>query len=1033
MENRGSFLTSASLPIATAVIATGVFIADTLTRVDIAVAVLYVAVVLLSARFCRPFGVAMVAAGCAALTILSYVITRNTGPLVEGMVNALISLGAIAVITPLVLIAQTRELALRRSEKELRDLLNTMPTIAAVTRADGYREFQSPGWLEYTGLSAEASMGYGWQATVHPDDLDGYVSTWRASLVSGEPFEGEARFRNAKGEYRWFLTRAVPSRDEQGNILKWYAIKTDVDDRKRAEEAARRSEKDLRDLLQNIPAVAFSARPDGFNDYQSRTWFDYSGLRTEDSLGHAWHGGVHPDDLESHVSKWTASLESGQPFEDEVRHRSAHGDYRWFLNRAVPLRDENGKILKWFGILTDIEDRKRAEEAARRSEEKLRDLLDTMPAIAFSARPDGFNEFQSRSWFEYSGMRMEDSLGYGFLASVHPDDVKPWAAKWMEDWEKGEPLPFETEIRYRSAAGEYRWFLVRVVPLCDENGKVLKWFGILADIEDRKRAESLLAGEKHVLEMVAKGDSLDLILDALCRLVEEQIRGGLASIMLVDGDRLRRGGAPNLPKAYTDAIDGAEIRPSAGLFVTAAYRDKRIIVADIATDPSWANYREMALQQSLRACWSTPIFSSQGKVVATIAMYHREPRNPSPRDRELIEQITHLAGVVIEGYVMQEALRRSEAHLAEAQRLTHTGSWARIPTGAHLCWFQDDVYWSEEMFRIWGFDPMQGPPGYETLVLRVHPDDRDRMREVGETAMRDTTGIDHEYRIVLPDGTVKHVHAVGRPILSASGKLIEMVGTVVDVTERKRAQEERERLRQLEASLAHMNRISVMGEMSATVAHELKQPMTAAVMNAEVCLELLQRDQIDIQEFSDATSAILRSLRRGAEIINRLRSLSRKSNPQRELVDINQAVREIEALLRNEARMSSVAVRMELATETPQVTGDRVQLQQVVLNLMLNALESMKETGGNLVLKSELTETGSVLVSVGDTGVGLPEGDEERIFDAFFTTKLHGTGMGLAISRTIVESHGGRLFARENIGPGATFCIELPHQVGRSS
>jgi PAS domain S-box-containing protein len=789
-------------------------------------------------------------------------------------------------------------------------------------------------------------------------------------------------------------------------------------------------------------------------------------------------------------------------------------------------------------------------EAAHRDEKELRDLLETMPAIAFVARPDGFNEFQSQGWLEYSGLSAESSLGYGWTSAIYPIDLDPQMSKWEASKVSGEPL--EVEARHRNANGEYRWFLTRAVPLRDEQGKILKWYGVLTDIDDRKRAECLLAGEKRILEMVAKGDSLGQILENLCRLVEEQAGGSLASIALPEGDHLRRGGAPSLPVAFIDALDGSANGPLASFCATAACRGEQVIVEDIAADPLWANYCDLALQFSLRACWSTPVFSSQGRVIATLTMYFRERRRPSLRDQELIKQITYTAQVVIERKLIQEALRRSEGYLAEAQRLTLTGSWAYdtsigqttywseelfrifgldpqqglptnqtfwerihpedrdevqggirkalrekaesiidyrilLPAGtlkhihsvthavvgrsgevvelvgtavdvtdrkqaeevlrrseSHLAQAQrlthtgswargtnGDIYWSEEMFRLFGFDLMQRPPDRDTVLQRVHPEDRDKARENGDKAMRDGTGIDHEYRIILSDGTVKYIHAVGCPAYSASGEMVEMVGTVMDVTERKRAQEERERLRQLEANLAHMNRVSVMGEMSASLAHELKQPMAAAMMNAEVCLELVQRNRIDIQEFSDATLAILRSVKRAAEITERLRSLSRKANPQQELVDINQAIREICALLQNEARMSLVTVRMELAREAPQVTGDRVQLQQVVLNLMLNALESMRETGGSLVLRSELTKTRDVMVSVSDTGVGLPAGNEERIFDAFFTTKSQGTGMGLAISRTIVESHGGRLFARGNVGPGATFCIELPQQIGR--
>jgi signal transduction histidine kinase len=238
--------------------------------------------------------------------------------------------------------------------------------------------------------------------------------------------------------------------------------------------------------------------------------------------------------------------------------------------------------------------------------------------------------------------------------------------------------------------------------------------------------------------------------------------------------------------------------------------------------------------------------------------------------------------------------------------------------------------------------------------------------------------------------------------------------------------EDRKRAEQLQGDLAHINRVSTMGEMAASLAHEIKQPISAATTNAQISLWLLERDQLEIQELREAISAVVHSVKRAADIIDHVRSLSKKGTQDRVLVDLNQVIREIEALLEYESRPSSVAIRLKLSEHIPQVSGDRVQLQQVVMNLMLNAIEAMKDSGGELVVTSEQTDSGQVLISLSDTGVGLPEDKEDRIFEAFFSTKPQGTGMGLAISRSIVESHGGRLWAKGNPERGATFYFELP-------
>jgi PAS domain S-box-containing protein len=359
-------------------------------------------------------------------------------------------------------------------------------------------------------------------------------------------------------------------------------------------------------------------------------------------------------------------------------------------------------------------------------------------------------------------------------------------------------------------------------------------------------------------------------------------------------------------------------------------------------------------------------------------------------------------------------LQRSEAFLAEGQSLSHTGSYGwNVPTG--------EIDWSEETYKIFGYDQAVKP----TLVLifqRVHPDDRNAVQQTIDRAINEKAKLDFEHRLLMPDGSVKHVHVLARAVDPSSGNL-EYVGALTDITERKRAEEERERLR---ADLSHLNRISILGELAASVSHELKQPIAAAMTEARTCMRWLKREQPAVEEAIEATDRIVKDGNRATEIIERLRSLYKKSPPQRELVEVNEIIREMAGLLRAEANQYALSIRTDLVADLLKITADRVQLQQVLMNLMLNAIEAMKETGGILTVKTELGQDGQLLISVIDTGVGLPKEKTEEIFDAFFTTKPQGSGMGLSISRSIVQSHGGRLWATPNNGRGATFHFTLP-------
>jgi PAS domain S-box-containing protein len=365
---------------------------------------------------------------------------------------------------------------------------------------------------------------------------------------------------------------------------------------------------------------------------------------------------------------------------------------------------------------------------------------------------------------------------------------------------------------------------------------------------------------------------------------------------------------------------------------------------------------------------------------------------------------------------LYEDLRRSERELRDVINTVPAHAWSALPDGevdfVNQRWQQFTGLPAEDASR-WNWEAV------------VHPDDQARFVADWRAALNSGRPMETEVRVRRADGEYRCLLVRNVPLHDEHGKILRWYGISTDIDDRKRAEQEREQLR---ADLAHVNRVSMLGELAASVSHELKQPITAAMTNARTCIRWLKRDQPDVDEALEVTMRIVRDGTRATEIIDRLRSLYKKSSPQRELVAVNEVVREMFALLRGEANRYSIVTRAELAPDLPRITADRVQLQQVFMNLMLNAIEAMKDTGGELTIKTELGQEGPLLISISDTGVGLPAENADEIFNAFFTTKPEGSGMGLAISRSIVESHGGRLWATPSDGRGATFQFTLPQQ-----
>jgi signal transduction histidine kinase len=399
------------------------------------------------------------------------------------------------------------------------------------------------------------------------------------------------------------------------------------------------------------------------------------------------------------------------------------------------------------------------------------------------------------------------------------------------------------------------------------------------------------------------------------------------------------------------------------------------------------------------------------------------------RTEDLAAAIEELRKEVDERKLMEEKLRmeeielkRSEALLAESQRLSSTGSFLwRVAT--------NEITWSEQNYRTFQID-RKTPVSIALIESRLHPEDLILFKEHVERSRRNFGAMEIDFRILLPDRSIRYLHIVGHSSRDENGQ-VEYTGAVQDVTERRLSEEA---LGKAQSELAHVARVSSLGALTASLAHEIRQPITAALTDAKTCLRWLARDCPDIAEAQEAAARMVKGVTRASDIVSSVSLLFKKGAPQRELVDVNGLIQEMIILLRGEANRYSISIRADIAENLPRVIADRVQLQQVFMNLMLNGIEAMKEKngGGELAIKSE-ADDGRLVISVTDTGIGLPQEKADQIFKAFFTTKTEGTGMGLPISRSIIESHGGRLWAAPSSGRGATFQFTLPTTIAESA
>ena len=703
--------------------AVAIFIIDTFTPLGLAVAVLYAVVVLMAGRFVQRGGLLLISSACIIVTALSFLFQHGLtyGP---SLVRCLVSMFAIALTTFLALKSQAAAKVLRE-QASLLDLTHDSVFVRDMNDVITYWNRGSELLYGWTREEATGRVSHDLLRTVFPAGLEDL----KATLIHADRLEVELTHTKRDGTQVVVASRWSVQRDAAHRPIAILETNNDITERKRAEAKAQQQEKELQLIIDTIPAFVYSMRPDGWTDFLNKGWLNYTGLSLAEAQGLGWQKAYHPEDLPAVMKIRTASLGPGTPYEHIARIRRFDGIYRWFLTRVAPLRDENRTIVKWYGSNTDIEDRKQAEDA----------------------------------------------------------------------------------------------------------------------------------------------------------------------------------------------------------------------------------------------------------------------------------------------------LRRSQSYLSEAQALSHTGSlgWD-VASGR--------ISWSDEAFRIFEHDPTI-PPTLDLVMERTHPDDRGRLKRLLDQVCAAKQNWTVEHRLLFPDGRIKHIQVVAHAA-SDSGDRLEYVGALMDVTAAKHAQEA---LQQAQAELAHVTRVTTLGELTASIAHEVNQPLAGIITNGDACLRWLRNEPPNLEEARGAVARMIRDGNRASEVIRRLRALTRKSDPQKMPLDINDVVQDVVALVQREVLNHRVRLRLDLDPKLTTVFGDRVQLQQVIINMIMNGIEAMgavTDRPRELVIRSRRHEPDQALVAVQDSGTGIDPDNMDRLFNAFFTTKPNGMGMGLSICRSIVEAHGGEMWALPNDGPGATFSFTVQTQPG---
>ena len=839
---------------------------------------------------------------------------------------------------------------------------------------------------------------------IHPEDRDRMQQLREHATAIGMDFDVEHRVLLPDGTIKHIHAVAHAGKDGSGN-LEYMGVVADISERKRADEERRGLARKLEESnakLEEAQRVAHVGYWEWDLETNAIVWSDETyrifGLEPQERQMD-WvtnRGMIHPDDRDALYERVDVDLAAGTYPIAEFRVVRPDGEVRTVhaitskLWGAPPVEsnvEPPEQPRKLFGTVQDVTEHKRAEEerqALSRDLQESKSRLEEAQRLAHI----GYYEWDLITggviWSDelYRIYGLDPQSGPIDIAKIgemiHPDDRERVFREAEEGVRCG--VSAAAEHRVIRPDGDVRIVLGLGASRRDAFGKPYEMFGTVQDITERKRADEALQRSQFYL---SEGERLAHI-------------GSWAF------NESGHYWSDELYKMY--GLDPKNGVPTVEQYLALIHPEERDAIAQTINRMFDEHRGFDQVERIIRPDGQLRYLRAVAVPVVTEGVF---------------KGFIGTTMDVTEQELLTQELRRERAYLAEAQGLTHIGSWA---TNFHT---GKNHHMSDEIYRLHGFEPSQGPIPLEEFWKTVHPQDEPTVRAAITRAIEERVDFDHEYRICPSGGTIRFLRAIGHHV--PSSEMGEYVGISMDITERRRAEQERERLRQLEADLAHINRVNMMGELAAALAHEIKQPIAASVTSANALLRWLAHDPPDLERARATASRIEQDANRAASVIDSLRSFYKTGSPaDRQIIDVNEIVGDMTVLLRWEADRHAISIQSELEADTPRILANRVQLQQVFMNLMLNAIEAMKDTGGELMIRSRAIPDGRLSISISDTGIGLPAGSIERLFEPFHTTKTQGTGMGLTITRSIVESCGGRVWATANPGKGATFHFMLP-------